>query len=327
MTSRPQHLGKLDRFQQQHRWLGFPLAVRQKYADDQGGYLAATISYYGFFSFFPLLLVLVTVLGYLLPGHPQWQNAVLGSTLAQLPIIGGEVRQGTLTGSGLALVLGLVISVWSGMGVVLALQNAMNQLWGVPFTRRPRFLGQRLRALALLLVLGGAMLCTTVLAGLAAATSSLGLASKLGSILLSIALNFVFFWVGFRALTAKDVSWRALRGGAIAAAVAYEALQALGGAYVAHVLANATNVYGTFALVIGLLSWIYLAAHITLLAAEANVVAAHRLWPRSFSVGGEAPSTRGDRRALSQRTTVERRRHDQRIEVGFPTDQGNGESG
>jgi uncharacterized BrkB/YihY/UPF0761 family membrane protein len=47
-----------DRFQQRRRWLGFPLAVLMKYADDQGGYLAATITYYAFFAIFPLLLVL-----------------------------------------------------------------------------------------------------------------------------------------------------------------------------------------------------------------------------------------------------------------------------
>jgi uncharacterized BrkB/YihY/UPF0761 family membrane protein len=53
-----------DRFQQRHRSIGFPLAVLQKYADDQGGYHAATITYYGFFAIFPLLLVLTTVLGF-----------------------------------------------------------------------------------------------------------------------------------------------------------------------------------------------------------------------------------------------------------------------
>src|SRR5207344_2978677 len=101
----------------------------------------------------------------------------------------------------------------------------------------------------------------------------------------------------------------------IAAALAYEALQALGGWYVGHVVKGATQTYGTFALVIGLLSWIYLAAHITLLAAEANVVATRRLWPRSFSLVIEQPPTDADRKALTQRTKVERRRRDETVEV------------
>jgi uncharacterized BrkB/YihY/UPF0761 family membrane protein len=86
--------------------------------------------------------------------------------------------------------------------------------------------------------------------------------------------------------------------------VAYEGLQLLGGFYVGHVLAGAGRTYGTFATVIGLLSWIYLAAHVTLLAAEANVVATRRLWPRSFTVLFETPPTEADERALAQRVRI-----------------------
>ena len=154
------------------------------------------------------------------------------------------------------------------MGVFLAAQNAMNQLWGVPFKRRPDPLRARGRALLLLLLLGGATLGTTILAGLSTAGPEFGPLRKIGSLALSTALNIGIFWVGFRVLTAREVSLRQLRGGAIAAAVLYTALQSLGGYYVGHVLHRATNTYGTFALVIGLLSWIYLATPITLLAAE-----------------------------------------------------------
>jgi uncharacterized BrkB/YihY/UPF0761 family membrane protein len=69
--------------------------------------------------------------------------------------------------------------------------------------------------------------------------------------------------------------------------------------------------------VIGLLSWIYLAAHITLLAAEANVVASRNLWPRSFSLVIEQPATGADKRALTQRGKVEERRQDEAISVAF----------
>jgi len=205
------------------------------------------------------------------------------------------------------------------MGVFLASQNAMNHLWGVPFKRRPDFLRARGRALLLLLLLGGGTLATTILAGLASFGASYGVAWKIGSIALSTTLNIGLFWVGFRMLTARDVSWRQLRGGAIGAGVLYEGLQTLGGYYVGHVLRNANNVYGTFALVIGLLSLIYLGAHITLLAAEANVVATRRLWPRSFSLMIEQPATRADKRALTQRGQIEERRQDETVSIDFPT--------
>jgi membrane protein len=307
-----------DRFQQRHRWLGFPLAVLLKYADDQGGYLAATITYYAFFAIFPLLLVLTTVLGFVLRGHRHLYQSIVDSALGQFPVIGPELRLHSLHGSTLALGLGLAAALWAGMGVFLASQNAMNHLWGVPFKRRPDPLRARGRALLLLLVLGGGALATTILGGLATVGAGLGITWKIGSIALSTALNVGLFWVGFRVLTAREVSWRQLRGGAIGAGILYEVLQTLGGYYVGHVLKDAGNVYGTFALVIGLLSWIYLGAHITLLAAEGNVVATRRLWPRSFSVMIEQPTTPADKRALTQRGKVEERRQDETVSVDFP---------
>ncbi len=309
-----------DRFQQRHAWLGFPLAVRQKYADDQGGYLAASITYYGFFSIFPLLLVFVSALGFVLQGHPHLQSRIIGSTLGQVPILGHDLHVKALKGSVLALLIGILGALWSGIGVFLATQNAMNHLWGVPFRRRPDVVRARGRALLLLVVLGLGTLAATGLGALGTIGASFGLAWKAGAIIASTLLDFALFWLGFRLMTVRDVSWRSLRGGAVAAAIAYEGLQLLGGYYVGHVLKHASNIYGTFGFVLGLLSWIYLATHVTLLAAEGNVVASRRLWPRSFSVIIEQPATSADKRALTQRGKVEERRQDEGIDVSFDAD-------
>ncbi len=309
---------RFDRYQRRHTWLGFVLAVRQKYSDDQGGYLAATITYYGFFSLFPLLLVLTTVLGFLLRGNPGLEHGIVHSALGQFPVIGHELRVHRVGASGLGLAVGIVVALWSGMGVFLAAENAMNQLWGVPFKHRPDFFRTRGRALLLLLLLGGSALGSTVLGTIGTVGAGFGVGWKVLGVLLATALNVGLFMVAFRVLTARDVSWRCLRGGALAAGIAYECLQLVGGWYVGHVLRRSGDVYGTFALVIGLLSWIYLAAHITLLAAEGNVVATRRLWPRSFSIAFEEPPTDADRRALIQRGRVEERRQDQGIEVRIP---------
>lgn len=315
-----------DHFQQRHRWLGFPFAVLQKYADDQGGYLAATITYYGFFAVFPLLLVLTTLLGFILRRHPHLERRIINSALGQFPVIGPQLSRGTLHGNALALGLGLAAALWAGMGVFLASQNAMNHLWGVPFKRRPDPLRARGRALVLLLLLGGGALATTVLAAFATVGTRFGLTWKIGSLALSTALNIGLFWIGFRVLTAREVSWRQLRGGAIAAGILYELLQTLGGYYVGHTLKHASNVYGTFGLVIGLLSWIYLSAHITLLAAEGNVVATRRLWPRSFSLMIEQPATKADKTALTQRGRIEERRQDETVSIDFAAPQERGAS-
>jgi membrane protein len=267
---------RFDRFQQRHGWLGFPLAVRQKYSDDQGGYLAATVTYYGFFSIFPLLLVATTILGFVVYGDRHLEQSIVNSALGQFPLIGRTLKLHRLGGSGIALGIGLVLSLWSGMGVFLAAENAMEHLWGIPYRSRPDFVHKRGRALLLLLALGGGALATTILSGLGTFGASYGLVWKVASIALSTLLDIGLFWVAFRLLTTKDISWRCLRGGAVAAGIGWQILQAVGIYYVGHELKHASAVYGTFGSVIGLLSFIYLSAHVTLLAAEGNVVATRR---------------------------------------------------
>jgi inner membrane protein YhjD len=320
--SRPDALKRaLDRWQRRRRPVGFTLAVFRKYSDDNGSFLAATIAYYAFFSIFPLLLVLTTVLGFVLDSNGSVYRSLVDSALGQLPVIGRQLKTHSLSGSGIGIAAGIALGLWAGTSVFLAAQNAMNQLWNVAYTRRPGFLAARLRALGLLGLLGGGLVATTILAGFGSFGGSYGLAWKIGSVALSTVLNIGLFWFGFRLLVASDVSWRALRSGAIAAAVGYELLQALGGYYVGHVLTSASDTYGTFALVIGLLSFVYLAAHVTLLAAEGSVVAARGLWPRSLTAT-EGPPTEADRLALTALTRAEKRRPGQTIDVEFA---GNGD--
>src|ERR1700712_4371721 len=125
-------LKAFDRFQRRHRPLAIPMAVIKKFGDDQGGNLAALIAYYGFFSLFPLLMVFVAVLGFVLDGNPGAQHAVLDSALKQIPLVGDQLKAGSLKGSGPALVIGLVGALLAGLGVTLAAQTAFNRVHGVP---------------------------------------------------------------------------------------------------------------------------------------------------------------------------------------------------
>lgn len=303
---------KVDGFLQRHPATAFPVAVFKKFGEDEAGNLAALIAYYGFFSLFPLLLVFVTILGLVLRGNPDLQQSIVDSALANFPIIGTQISRNVraLAGSGLALGLGIALTLWSGLRVAKAMQSAMNIVWNVPYKRRPNFLFSTLRAVALLAVLGVLTLVSAAAGGVGAGSSN-WLLGILG-IAISLVLNFALFMLAFRILTAADLSWADVWPGAAVGAVAWTALQALGGFYVAHQLQGASEVYGTFALVIGLLAWIFLGAQVTLYAAEVNVVKKRRLWPRSIV---QPPLTDADVQALTQYAKEEERRPEERVNV------------
>jgi YihY family inner membrane protein len=307
-----------DRFHQRRRWLAFPYAVVKKFGDDEAGNLAALVAYYGFFSVFPLMLVFVTILGMVLRGNTGLQDSIVHSALAKFPVVGTQISNNihSLTGSGLALGVGIALSLWAGLGVVKVMQTAMNTVWNVPYRYRPNFLRSTIRALIMLAVLGGITVAS-------AAAGSVGAASHtwwwmLSGILVSLVLNFVLFMLAFRILTTENVSWGDVRTGAIIGAVAWTILQALGGYYVAHQLRGASDTYGTFATVIGLLAWIYLGAQVTLYAAEVNVVKKRRLWPRGIV---QPPLTEADKRALSDYAKQEERRAEERVDVTIDAEQ------
>ena len=275
-------LQAFDVFQQRHPVLALPLAVVKKFGDDRGGNLAALIAYRAFFSLFPLLLLMTTVLGYLLAGDPELRRSVVDSTLAQFPVIGEQLKVSSLQGSGVALAVGIAGTLWAGFGVVLAGEEAIDRAWEMPDTGRPGFLASRLRALGLLVALGGAMIVSTVVSGIAGGGA--GWLGAVAGLLASAVLNFAVFLAVFHLLSSAEQPLRSSLPGAVLAAVCWTALQLIGGWFVSHEIRNATPVYGTFALVIGLLAWIQLGATLTVFAAELNVVWARKLWPRSLQV-------------------------------------------
>ena len=104
----------------------------------------------------------------------------------------------------------------------------------------------------------------------------------LANLVSAAAVNVGLFLLAFRVLTPQQIPTRQLLAGALVAGVAWQVLQAVGGFLVGHYLRHTSQVYGGFAIVLGLLFWLYLGARLTLYAAEVNVVAARRLWPRSL---------------------------------------------
>jgi YihY family inner membrane protein len=309
------HLHALDRHQQRSPRLSFPAAVIKKFGDDGAGQLAALIAYYGFVSLFPLLLVLVTVLGFVLEGDAKTQASVLHSALGQFPIIGNQLQSNvhSLKGSVGSLAIGVAGLLFGGLGIVGVTQNAFQQVWHIPRKRRPNFLAWRLRGLALLVVLGVLLLVSTVAAGYVTAQTA-GLVAVIGEVLLALVFNLLLFFVAFRFLSPEEIPTRELLPGIVFAAILWQLLQHLGSYYVAHVVRHAQETSGLFAFVLGLLAWLYLGGQVTLIAAEINVVHARRLWPRSFF---SQPLLDADKRALTSSAETEERVEEENVEVNF----------
>ena len=310
-------IAKLDRLQQSRPWLAFPLAVWKKFGDDQAGNLAALIAYYGFASLFPLLLVLVTVLDIVLAHDPTLKAKVLNSTFSHFPGIGDTLRNATaghtVGGTGIALVIGLVLTFLGARGVAAAAQNALNSVWGVPISRRAGFPWSLLKQIGLILVVGIGLLATTLLSGLAGASASVlgGPAAQIGTLVVSLVLNVLVFWLGFRLAVEREIKARQMLLGAMLSAIVWQILQLLGTYLVSHQVSKSSSVYGVFAVVIGLLAWLFLQAQFTLYAVEANVVSVLRLWPRSLA---PPPLTAEDRRAYAMYAQIQERRPEQEVE-------------
>ena len=305
---------RFDRFQQRHKWSAVPIAVVKKFGDDQAGSLAALVAYYAFFSLFPLLLVFLTVLGFVLQGDPSAQESIRTSVLGQFPIVGEKLDVQALHGSAIALVIGLATSLWAGLGVTAAARNAFDRVWAVPFKDRPNFWQSKLRGLLLLVSLGTLFIVATLASGLVTGGLGRGPVVKVVGIVFALLLNLGLFFASFRLMTSRAVTTRELRAGVILAGIVWTILQALGGYYIGHVLKSSHGTYGEFAFVIALLIWLHLGAQMTLYAAEVNVVLSRRLWPRSLF---GPPQASADQRALRALAKVEERSEAEHIDVEF----------
>ncbi|RLV49434.1 ribonuclease BN [Nocardioides mangrovicus] len=314
----------MDGLQRRRPWVGFPIAVVYKYIDDSGGYLAALITYYAFVSLFPLLLVFATVLGFVLSGDVGLQHRIETSALSQFPVVGPELGRPRAIGGGvLGLVVGVLGALYGGLGVAQAAQYTMNTAWSVPRNSRPDPFKSRGRSLLLLLTVGVAVLVTTGLSALSVSGSSaLGVVARIGVLVVSVLLNGVVFVFAFRFSTARSLTVRQLVPGALSAAVAWQLLQTFGVRYVGHVVKNASATNSVFAVVLGLLAFLYLTAVAIVISAEINVVRVRHLYPRALLTPftDNVELTRGDERAYTEQAEAQRAKGFQSIEVSFDPD-------
>lgn len=326
-TATPTRAERFDAYQRRHRWLGFPIAVFYKFVDDQGVYLAALITYYGFLSLFPLLLLLASTVGFLLQNSPNWRDRILNSALDQFPIIRDvlEDPQG-LQGGTAAVVVGALIAVYGALGVAQATQNAMNAAWAVPRNRRPNPIRVRLRSVLLILTAGITVFSTTVLSAVVSSSQAYG--SELSSgirtaaIVAAVLLNTAIAVVAFRVATARPLRKRDVLPGAITAALWWQALQLFGTAYVENVFQGASTTYGVFSLVFGLLASLLLASLGLVMCVELNVVLAKGLYPRALLTvfTDDVDLTEADKQAYADLAQAQRLKGFEQVTVSYDDD-------
>lgn len=320
-------VARFDEYQRRHRWVGLPLAVVYKFFDDQATYLAALLAYYTFLSLFPILLILVAVLGTLLSNNPGLQQSVLDSALGEFPVLGDQIGENihSFHGNGLALAVGVAGSLYGALGVAQGAQHALNKIWAVPRHARPDPFRSRLKGALFLSVLALGLCLTTLLSTAVSAVNVFGTHPATGirvsAGIAAVVLNAALLQLSYRVLTHCRLPLRHMHGAALGGACAWQALQWAGSYYVQDVLRGATATYGMFGIVLGLLAWIYLGALVFLMTAEVSAVRVLRLWPRSLLTPftDRVRLTRGDRRAYRAYARTEAFKGFERVDVRFGT--------
>jgi membrane protein len=308
-------LERIDQAQQRKPAIAIPLATVKKFGEDKSSNLAAMMAFWAFFSIFPLFIAGVTLLSWFVPESDR--VGVMKGVSDYFPLIDVSTI-GTLSGSVLALVVGLLAALWSGSAVVRVTQDAFNSVWEVPIVERPKLLEQLKRSILALATIGLGLLASTLVIGFVSGDSAaidLGPLGRLVGFAAAIAVDIGLFIIAFRMLTDRQVSTRDVLPGAVFAGVAFWILQTVSSIIITRHLSSAQETYGNFATVITILWWFYLQSQLTLLGAQVNVVLKRHYWPRGLV---NAPDTEADHRLLADYAKEATHVEGERVSVHVP---------
>jgi inner membrane protein YhjD len=320
----PELVERLDAWQRRHRVVGIPLAVVYKFFDDQGGYLASVITYYAFVAIFPLMLIGTSVLGFVLQGHPDLQQEILTSALAQFPIVGDQLgRPEGIQGSTSAVIIGAVTALYGVIGLGQAAHNAINVCWAIPRNVRLNPIISRLRSLVWIVGAGLALVFTAVITSVGSHLDVLGADFSTEvhwvAVVLSVLVNALVLALMMRLSTPRDERLRDVLPGAALIAVLWQLLQLVGGLYVEHVIKKASEMNAIFALVLGLVALVYIATVLAMLGIEVNVVLIKGLYPRALLTPftDAVQLTAADERVYREYAQAQRHKGFEQIDVDF----------
>ena len=283
-------------------------AVRayDRHSEVRGGQVAGAITYFGFLSFFPLLALGFSLVGYVSEWYPEAQNEITTAVESAFPgLIGTGPNQININdivdakaGAGLLGLLGLL---YAGLGWVDALRDGLRRVFGTLDESLP-FLKKKLVDILVLLMLGAAALASIVVSSLATAATeyALGLVGleehlvavvvlKVLAVALALLVDTVMFAILFSRLPGANLTWRQVRSGALLAAVGFEILKLLGTFLISKTTEN--PLYATFGVIVGLLVWINFLSRVLIYAAAWTATQPYSLEPSAIGEDGAGRST------------------------------------
>jgi membrane protein len=267
-------------------WLRLVLDVKDRFDEIHGGYLASAITLSTFLSLFPLLLVITAVVGFVTANNSN----VVDEIISNLGLTGDaatavrDAMDAARQSRRAASIVGLVGLLWSGLGLVAAIQYAFDAVWQV----KGRGIKDKLYGL---LWLAGAGLLFVASFALTALLAYVPFLAPL-NILVGLGIGTGLFLWSQRVLANRDVGWRPLLPGAVLGAVGFEILKAIGSFLVPRLVASSSALYGSIGTVFAILAWLFFFGRLLVLSATVNVV----LWERrhgTTTVEVEVPNLPG----------------------------------
>jgi YihY family inner membrane protein len=275
---------KLETWRAKNAPLDIGMQMFKEFSLDDGGTHVAAMTYYTFFSIFPMMLFGAAILGYVTQGNEKLRDDLMNAALDSFPLLRDifspaglefiEKRRQELA------ITGVVLALYTGTGAIVAMEHALNRIGGV--TEEANWLAKRVAAVKWLVVFGvGAVLsialggaagwATGIFDGSASAVTGWTLGHVTGMI-----VGVFLFAAAYRFLQNKSVSWREVLPGAVLAAFLFELLKEFGSWYLERGAEGREAAFGVFASAAGLLVASFLLCQIILLAAEFNDVLAQR---------------------------------------------------
>lgn len=287
-------------------WVDHVARAYDRNSEAMGGQLAASVTYFGFLSFFPLLALAFSLVGYVTDIYPGAQDAVTDAVESAFPSLVGpgegqiDIRQviDAKAGAGLVGLLGLA---YAGLGWLDALRDSLRRVFGTEDLELS-LVKKKLVDVLVLSMLGASLLASIVVSSLATAVTSFvldfaGLADstvatvllRILAITLAVGVDVVIFAILLSRLSGAHLPWRQVRSGALLAAVGFEVLKLVGTFLIARTTSN--PLYATFGVVVGLLVWINLVSKLMVFAGAWTVTQPYSLHPAPLGDAGAGRST------------------------------------